>query len=230
MISENVLRIKNRIEAICSKLNRDTKQVCIVAVSKGRTVLQIEEVINAGITDIGENKVQEALLKYNELEAKGFKTTLRWHMVGHLQTNKVKDAVRIFDLIHSVDSVRLAAEINKEARKINKVQDILVEVNISRDPAKYGLKPEDTQDTVRQISDFKNIRIKGLMGIAPQVDDQQKTRSCFRQLKELFENINKLPVTNHQLQFLSMGMTDDFEVAVEEGSNMIRLGRKIFEG
>jgi len=231
MISENILRIKKRIETICAKLNRDAAQVRIVAVTKGRTASQIEEVIKAGLTDIGENRVQEAFTKYKELSTMDYGLwTIKWHMIGHLQTNKVKDAVRIFDLIHSVDSLRLAAEINKEAQKADKIQEILVEVNIAKDPAKFGFKPEVSEDAIKEISVFENIRIKGLMTIAPAVDNPEKTRQYFRELKKIFDNINQLPITNHQFEFLSMGMSDDFAVAIEEGSNMIRLGRVIFEG
>lgn len=231
MISENILRIKKRIETICAKLNRDAAQVRIVAVTKGRTAFQIEEVIKAGLTDIGENRVQEAFTKYKELLTMDYGLlTIKWHMIGHLQTNKVKDAVRIFDLIHSVDSLRLAAEINKEAQKADKIQEILVEVNIAKDPAKFGFKPEVSEDAIKEISVFENIRIKGLMTIAPAVDNPEKTRQYFRELKKIFDNINQLPITNHQFEFLSMGMSDDFAVAIEEGSNMIRLGRVIFEG
>lgn len=233
MIAENVLRIKKRIEEICAKLNKDAAQISIVAVSKGRTVLEIEEAINAGLTNIGENKVQEAFVKYNQLFGVSQKPItdnlkpIRYHMVGHLQTNKVKEAVRMFELIHSVDSARLAAEINKEAKKLNKIQDILVEVNIAKDPDKFGLSPQQVQETIKEMSYFKNIEVKGLMTIAPVVDNPEETRSFFRLLRELRDNLK--PITHNLLPILSMGMSDDYEIAIEEGSNMIRLGRAIFE-
>jgi pyridoxal phosphate enzyme (YggS family) len=237
MIRENILKIKARIASICARLNRDPDLITIVVVSKERTLEQIKEVITAGITDIGENRVQEALSKYYEItkqrnnettSQRNNETTIKWHMVGHLQTNKVKEAVKIFDLIQSVDSLRLAAEIDRQAAKINKIQDILVEVNTSLEATKFGLKPEAVIEFIKEIAQSKNIKIKGLMTIAPIVDNPEKTRPYFKILKELRDNINELRTTNYELRTLSMGMTDDFEVAIEEGANMVRLGRAIF--
>jgi len=232
MIKENLLKIKERISLVCSKTNRDPNSITIVAVSKGRTVERIKEAIAAGITDIGENKVQEALVKFNELRTQELASsrTIKWHMVGHLQTNKVKTAVKIFDLIHSVDSLDLAAEIDKQAARINKIQDILIEVKTSPETTKFGLKPEEKVEVIQEIVKFKNINTKGLMTIAPIVDNPKETRSYFRKLRELRDEINALSTVNSQLSALSMGMTDDFEIAIEEGSNMVRLGRALFEG
>jgi len=222
MIRENISRIKARIPS----------GVIIVAVSKTRTPRQLKEAIEAGITDIGENRVQEAFLKYNSLRTCGLANlrTIKWHMVGHLQTNKVKEAVKIFDLIHSVDSIHLAGEIAKQAAGINKIQDILIEVKTSPEAAKFGLEPDETAAVIKEISGLKNINIKGLMTIAPIVDDPEKARPYFRTLRELRDEINRLSVLKSPLSILSMGMTDDFGAAVEEGSNMVRLGRAIFEG
>ena len=228
MIKDNVLKIKERIAIICTKIKQDPGLITIVAVSKSRTIQQIREAIEAGITDIGENRVQEALLKYNAIRTTQYAPHIKWHMVGHLQTNKVKDAVRIFDLIQSVDSLRLAEEINKQAAKINKIQDILIEVKTSPEATKFGFKPEEVIEATGEISQFKNLNIKGLMTIAPLVGNPEEDRPYFRILRELKEQINQL--TNHQLTILSMGMTDDFEAAIEEGSNMVRVGRAIFEG
>ncbi len=235
MIRENILKIKERISSICSKSNRDSDSIAIVAVSKGRSIQQIKEAIEAGIIDIGENRVQEALLKYNDMrylpvgQAGAISDKqIKWHMVGHLQTNKVKDAVRIFDLIQSVDSIHLASEMDKQAAKINKIQEILVEVKTSPEAAKSGVLAQEAAGLIKTILELKNIRVRGLMTIAPIVDDPEKARPYFRILRELKEQINQL--TNHQLTILSMGMTDDFEAAIEEGSNMVRVGRAIFEG
>lgn len=225
MIKENVPRIRQRILKVCSKINRDPGKITIIAVSKGRVLEQIKEAIDAGINDIGENRVQEAIAKFNALRTMNYK--LRTHMVGHLQTNKVKDAVRIFDLIQSVDSLRLAEEIDKQADKINKIQDILIEIKTSPEESKFGLKADEAIEVITELTKFKNINIKGLMTIAPIADNPEKSRPYFRLLKELKDKINQL--TNHQLTILSMGMTDDFEIAIEEGSNMVRLGRAIFE-
>jgi len=220
-VKENIFRIKERIP----------DSVTIVAVSKGRTVEQIREAVAAGITDIGENRVQEAIVKQSSSGAQELRSSgaLRWHMVGHLQTNKVKEAVKIFDLIHSVESLRLAAEIDKQAAKINKVQDILLEVKTSTEATKFGLKPKDTIEVIKVAAKFKNINIKGLMTIAPLLDNAEKSRPYFRMLRELKDKINELRTLNSELNILSMGMTDDYEVAIEEGSNMVRLGRAIFE-
>jgi hypothetical protein len=229
MIADNILRLRERINLVCSRINRDPNSIKIVAVCKGRAVGKIKEAILAGITEIGENKVQEALTKYNDLQ---FATPrlhsgqvsdkqIKWHMVGHLQTNKVKEALKIFDLIQSVDSLHLAQEIDKQAARINKIQDILIEVNTSGETAKFGFKPDETIEAIKEIAKLKNVSIKGLMTIAPVVDDSEKTRPYFRHLRKIFGAVNQLPI-------LSIGMTDDFEVAIEEGSNMIRLGRAIF--
>lgn len=231
MIDKNILKVKERISSICYKVNRDPNSITIVAVSKGKNIEQIKEVVCAGITNIGENRVQEALIKYNELRTTNYDfRAVRWHMVGHLQTNKVKETIRIFDLIHSVDSLHLASEINKRSGVINKSQDILIQVNCSYETTKFGLKPNEVVEVIKKLSEFKNIDIKGLMTIAPLVDNPQKTRPYFRMLKDLRDKINELSVVSGQLSVLSMGMTDDFEIAIEEGSNMVRLGRVIFEG
>ncbi|MDP2938140.1 MAG: YggS family pyridoxal phosphate-dependent enzyme [Candidatus Omnitrophota bacterium] len=223
MIKENVSRIRQQILKVCSKINQDPGKITIIAVSKGRGAEEIKEAIAAGITDIGENKVQEALAKHKELSTIDYRlSTVKWHMVGHLQTNKVKDAVKIFDLIQSVDSVRLAEEIDKQADKINKIQDILIEIKTSPEESKFGLKADEAIEVIEDIVKLKNINIKGLMTIAPLVDNPEKTRPYFRLLRELRDRVNELRV-------LSMGMTEDFQIAIEEGSNMIRLGRAIFE-
>lgn len=229
MIKDNILKIKGRVKSVCSKINIDPNSIIIVCVSKNRTVEQIKEVISSGLTNIGENRVQEALLKFNDLRlVRGDKPICR-HLVGHLQTNKAKEAVGIFDLIHSVDSRHLAEEINKQAARINKVQEILVEVKTSPEAAKSGIKPEKTVEFVQEISRLTNIRVIGLMTIAPLVDDPQNSRPYFRALRELRDRINERSALSCQLSALSMGMTDDFEIAIEEGSNMIRLGRAIFD-
>ena len=151
-------------------------------------------------------------------------------MVGHLQTNKVREAVAIFDLIHSVDSLRLAEEINKQAARINKVQDILIEVKTSPEATKYGLMPQDAPAFVKDASGLRNLKVKGLMTIAPLADNPQQSRSYFKALREIFDYINGLSAPSQRLSILSMGMSEDFEVAIEEGSNMVRIGRAIFEG
>lgn len=227
-IVRNIDRIRQVISALCAKAGRNPREITIVAVTKGRTVEQIREVIAQDIADIGENRIQEALIKYDTIPAARYAPRLKWHMIGHLQTNKVIEAVRLFDLIQSVDSPRVAEEINRQAQRFNKVQDILVEVNISAEPSKFGVQPDDTFELIEKIAGLKNIRIKGLMGIAPITGTPEKSRPYFRMLKELSEKIDwRLPAAVRK-PIISMGMSDDFVVAIEEGANMIRLGRAIF--
>jgi pyridoxal phosphate enzyme (YggS family) len=228
MIRDNVLRVKERIALSCSKINRNPDEITIVAVSKGRGPEQIREAVEAGITDIGENRVQEAVLKYNAIGSIISDKRINWHLAGHLQTNKAKAALNLFDLIQSVDSIHLAEEINKQADRINKIQDILVEIKTSPEETKFGVRYDEAIEVITGISGFKNIRIKGLMTVAPLADNPQNLRPYFKMLKELKDKINQL--TNYHLTILSMGMTDDFEIAIEEGANMVRLGRAIFEG
>ncbi|MCU0666788.1 MAG: YggS family pyridoxal phosphate-dependent enzyme [Candidatus Omnitrophica bacterium] len=218
-----------RVGQACLKANRDPSEITIVAVAKGRSAQEIQEVLQQGISDIGENKVQEAVLKFNQLSAIcHLPFAIKWHMIGHLQTNKVKDAVRIFDLIHSVDSLRLAEEIDRQAAKINKVQQILLQIKTSPEETKFGLSPDDAVLVIKQIASLKNIKLKGLMTIAPLVSAPEEARPYFRQLRELRDKIYSLKLTAYSLQ-LSMGMSDDFEIAIEEAATIIRLGRAIFE-
>ena len=230
MISENILALRRRIAAVCSGINKPTSSVIVVAVSKGRAVEQIKQAVDCGIADIGENRVQEAFLKYNILRPNTYDLRpIRWHMVGHLQTNKVKEAVRIFDLIQSVDSLRLAGEIDKEAAKIGKVQEILIEVKTSPEETKSGVRPPEVIKLMEAMQGLKNISVRGLMTIAPIVSKPEDARPYFKMLRELKDKINASRAKGHELTILSMGMTDDFEVAIQEGANMVRLGRAIFE-
>ncbi len=242
MIKKNLLNIKERIASACVRNGREAAGVTLVCVCKNRSSGEIQQVLEAGITDIGENKVQEALLKYNQLSAKCISLPVRqaggrqalnaikWHMVGHLQTNKVKDAVKIFDLIHSVDSLHLAWEIDKQAAKIDKVQDILIEVNISGEESKFGVEFGQLPKLVKAVSELKNVRLQGLMTMAPTADDSEKARPYFRKLRELKDQINGLNGQNeiNELTHLSMGMSNDFEAAIEEGATIVRIGRAIF--
>jgi len=231
MINDNIAKVKERIVASCVRAGRNPAEITIVCVSKDRTVEQIKQALVAGLTDIGENRVQEALLKFRHLTPNSqHLTPIRWHMVGHLQTNKVKDAVRIFDLIHSVDTLHLAQEIDKQAAKIGKVQDVLIQVNTAKEPGKFGLSVNQVLSVIQEMAKLKNLCIKGLMTIAPLVDDAEKARPYFRLLRELKETAHNIKTIPCELNILSMGMTNDFEVAIEEGATMIRLGRAIFEG
>jgi len=228
MIEQNYRNVMRRIAAASLRAGVSAGEVELVAVSKGRSVEEIAEALRAGITDIGENRVQEAVLKYNSIPNMQCPIRPKWHMVGHLQTNKARDAVRIFDLIHSVDSLRLAEEIDRQAARSGKVQDILIEVKTSPEDSKYGIGPDELPLLIEGINALGNIRLQGLMTVAPAVDHPEKARPYFKMLKELFDFANtRLPI-DRRLSTLSMGMTDDFEVAIEEGSTMVRLGRCLF--
>ncbi len=217
MIKENLDKIRQRISQACVRAGTDPCGIMLVCVAKGRSDQEILEAIDAGITLVGENRVQEASQKY-KLAPRAL-----WHMVGHLQSNKVKEALKIFDLIHSVDSLSLAQEINRQAFKINKVQDILLEVKTSPEETKSGFAASAVARAAEQIAELKQVRIKGLMTIAALGDSAESARPYFSALRRLRDKLNPD-------WLLSMGMSDDFEVAIEEGANIIRLGRAVFEG
>jgi len=226
MIAENIKRVGERISASCLKIKRNPTEIILVCVAKGRSITEIKEAISFGLKHIAENRIQEALLKYNQIRQEPG-SRLKWHMIGHLQRNKVKDAVKLFDLIHSVDSLRLAQEIDQEAGKINKVQDILLEVKTSPEATKTGFVPEELAKAAESISGLTNLKVKGLMTIAPfgapAGQSAESARPYFRRLRQLRDDLDKN-------WLLSMGMSDDFEIAIEEGADLIRLGRLIFEG
>jgi hypothetical protein len=182
------------------------------------------EAIREGVKIIGEARVQEAIGKFHQIGRGG----VEWHLVGHLQRNKAKRAVEIFDLIHSVDTASLASEIDRRARAIGKVQRILIQVNVSGESTKFGIPPSEVLSTILQIRELPNIKIQGLMTIAPLTKMEEKVRMCFRGLRELFDDIKRKSLDGIEMRYLSMGMTDDFEVAIEEGANMVRIGRAIF--
>ncbi len=223
MISDNVQKIKQKIREVCLKTGRNPEEVTIVAVTKTVPVERIIEVINAGIYDIGENKVQELLEKRKLIE------NVRWHFVGHLQTNKVKYIVDFVYLIHSVDSFKLALEIEKRAKRINRIVDVLIEVNTSGEQTKYGVKPEEALNLVRQISEnCEYVRVNGLMTVAAYLPNPENVRPMFRTLRELRDEISKFNFRNVEMRHLSMGMSNDYEVAVEEGATIVRIGTAIF--
>jgi len=223
MIAENLNSVTQRIARCCEKIGRSPESVELICVVKEADIDAIQTVLGLSVKNLGENKVQEAGAKFRVIGDKAC-----WHLVGHLQTNKVKDALKIFSLIHSVDSIHLAQAIDKEARRIDKVQDILVQVNTSGEKTKFGLATDEVFEFLKEAALYPNINIKGLMTIAPEVKDPEAVRPCFKALRELRDRINGLKLTAYSLQLLSMGMTNDFEVAIEEGSTMVRIGRAIF--
>jgi len=222
-IENNLEIINEKIKKASLKVNRNPQEIKLVAVTKTATIEQIKEAISAGVKIIGENKVQEAKEKYQILTG-----NTEWHLVGHLQTNKVKYAVEIFDLIHSVDSIKLAKEIDKRSLQFGMMTNVLVEVNVSEEETKYGIKPEEVEPFLKEISGFSRIKVRGLMTIAPISEDQEEVRPYFRKLRELSKEIKSKNIKNVKMDCLSMGMTEDFEVAIEEGANMVRIGRGIF--
>ena len=229
VIRENIIKVREQVARACAVSGRQSSDVALIAITKNRVPEEIIQAIDSGISDIGENKVQEISRKIGQLRPVLDGNNVRLHMVGHLQTNKVKEAVKLFDLIHSVDSVKLAAEIDKEAQKISKLQDILVQVNTSYEESKSGFAPQEVIESVLEIAKLRNISIKGLMTMAPVVKDSQEARVFFKNLRDIRDKINGLAVTSFPLKHLSMGMSDDFEAAVQEGATMIRVGRAIFE-
>ena len=222
-IKKNLEIIKEKIKKAALKADRNPEEIKLVAVTKTATIEQIKDAINAGIKIIGENKVQDAKEKYQILNA-----NTEWHLIGHLQTNKVKYAIEIFDCIQSVDSIKLAKEIDKRSLQFGKAASVLIEVNVSGEKTKYGIKPEEVEPFIKEISEFSRIRVSGLMTIAPIAEDQEEVRPYFRKLRNLFKEIKGKNIKNIKMDYLSMGMTDDFEVAIEEGANMVRIGRGIF--
>ncbi len=197
--------------------------VQLVAVTKNHDIYAMREAIDAGADVVGENRIQEAKEKYKTLDR-----DVTWHLIGHLQTNKAKDAVKIFDLIHSVDSLHLAQEINKCAEKQEKVQEILLQINLAKEESKSGVYEENLQEVLSQIAELQNIRLRGLMCIAPNYDDIEKTRPLFRRMYEIFQDVKEIPEFAANIKYLSMGMSHDYKIAVEEGSNMVRVGTSIF--
>lgn len=213
--AENFRAILTEIEQA-----RKREEIILVAVTKNHGVEKMREVIDAGAKHIGENRVQEAAEKFQTLSR-----TVTRHLIGHLQTNKAKAAVKLFDVIQSVDSRHLAAALDKAAAQLDKVQDILIQVNLAREPQKSGVLPEDLNALINFVEGSKNLRLRGLMMIAPDFPDVEECRPLFRQMRELFD---ELKTSRRHFDFLSMGMTHDYKVAVEEGANLVRIGTAIF--
>ncbi len=222
-ISENLENVLECIKASCLEADRREDAVKLIAVTKTYGAEAINEAIDLGVTDIGENRVQEIMEKYDLVKP------VRWHLIGHLQKNKVKYIIDKVELIHSVDSTELAREINKQAQKINKIQKVLLEVNVSGEESKFGIKPEECAELCRSIaSEFPCVKIEGLMTVAPYTDDQRALEKVFTQLKGLGEEISAESIQNVDMNELSMGMTNDYPLAVRCGATMVRVGTGIF--
>ena len=223
MISEQLQTVRNEIAQACKRSGRNPEDVTLIAVSKTKPVSMIEEAIQAGQTVFGENKVQELCSKYEVLPK-----NLTWHLIGHLQRNKVKYIADKAALIHSVDSLRLAQTIDQEGKKHNRVIPVLVEVNVAEEDTKFGVSVSETLPLIEEISKLSHVRVQGLMTIAPYVDDPEENRPVFRRLKQLSVDISSKNMNNVYMDILSMGMTNDYQVAVEEGATMVRVGTGIF--
>ena len=223
MIRENIDRINAEKAKYAESVGKTEQDVLLVAVTKTRTADEINEAIDAGITDIGENKVQEVVDKFDHVKP------VRWHLIGHLQTNKVKYIIDKVCMIHSVDSMKLAKEIDKRAGQHGVTMDILIQVNAAQEESKFGITTDDTKQLILDIlEECPNIRILGLMHIAPAAEDPNEVRQYFAQVKELYEECGKIDHPHLEFKYLSMGMSHDFGVAIEEGSNLIRVGTSIF--
>ena len=220
-IAQNIAEIRERIARAAASVGRLPEEVTIVAVTKFRDPDEIMHAVGAGLRILGENRVQEAKAKYGLLPE-----DVTWHMIGHLQRNKAREAVAVFDCIHSLDSVRIADEVEKRCAALEKTMDVLLEVNVSGEEAKYGLKPDEVEDVVRHVLTLPHLSLKGLMTMAPFVDDPETVRPVFRGLRELRDRINDAGLC--RLTELSMGMTQDYEVAVQEGATLVRIGSAIF--
>jgi pyridoxal phosphate enzyme (YggS family) len=220
-IRDNLQLVQERIEKAAQRAGRKPEEIILVAVTKTVEVPRIWEAISAGVQHIGENRVQEAQEKIKDI---GNKVT--WHMIGHLQTNKVKQALDLFQLIHSVDSLKLARELSKRAEAKNQTVDILIQINLAHEETKFGFPVEKIQENVQEIAALPRLAIKGLMTIPPLAENPEHTRPYFKKLREISEELRKIPQV--EMKFLSMGMTNDFEVAIEEGANMVRIGTAIF--
>lgn len=222
-VKENISSIREKMHQVCEKNGIDESQVHLIAVTKTYEADVINAAIDFGIRDIAENRVQEITRKYDAICE-----NVKWHLIGQLQTNKVKYIIDKVSLIHSVDSIKLANEIQKHAERIGKVQDVLIQVNIAGEVQKSGISKAMLPDVLEHIKTLSNVRVCGLMNIAPFVDDPETLRSDFREMKKLFDSLNEYKSDHIKAIYLSMGMSSDFEVAISEGANMIRIGTSIF--
>ncbi|MGN0355454.1 MAG: YggS family pyridoxal phosphate-dependent enzyme [Muricoprocola sp.] len=223
MIRENYNSVLDNVKKACIRSNRNPEDVTLIAVSKTKPVSMIEELLPLGVVDFGENKPQELKEKYEVLPK-----NLKWHMIGHLQRNKVKYIIDKACMIHSLESLRLAETIQSEAEKRNIIMPVLVEVNVAEEDSKFGLKMDDVIPFIENVANYPNIQVNGLMTIAPFVSDPEENREYFRNLYHLFVDIKERNIDNVNMCNLSMGMTNDYEVAIEEGATFVRVGTGIF--
>ena len=222
-IQRNLHRIQREIGQACQRAGRAEGEVTLIAVSKTKPIELLREAYDGGTREFGENRVQELLSKIPLMPS-----DVRWHLIGHLQTNKVRQVIGKTCLIHSVDSLKLAGEIEKESKRQDVVTDILLEVNVAREESKFGFLLEEVEEALKTIGGFPHVRVRGLMTVAPFVEDAEKNRAVFRKLYEFYVDMKTKNIDNGSMTILSMGMTGDFGVAVEEGATMVRVGTGIF--
>ena len=222
-VAENIAEIRNNIEIAAKRAGRNPEDILLLAVSKTMEVPRIKAAVECGLNELGENRVQEIMEKYEPMGE-----NVKWHLIGHLQTNKVKYIIDKVVLIHSVESLKLAEEINKQAKKHNVVADVLVEINMAKEDSKFGIMPEDAESFIRELSELDGIRVRGLMTVAPFVENGEENRIYFRNMKQLLVDINAKNINNINMDVLSMGMTGDYMTAIEEGATIVRVGTGIF--
>ncbi len=224
MIKERLKEVQENIASAKARRSPDKQQdVLLIAVTKNHDIHAMREAIDAGVTDIGENRIQEAKEKFETLDR-----DVTWHLIGHLQTNKAKQAVKIFDIIHSIDSLHLAEAVNNAAANIGKVQKVLVQVNLAKEDSKSGIYAEDMEELLHKVDEMPNLQLMGLMCIAPNYEDVEECRPLFAKMYKIFNRVKEMTFQTANILYLSMGMTHDYQIAVEEGSNMVRVGTGIF--
>ena len=223
MLKDNLTNVEANMQAACEKSSRRRSEITLIAVSKTKPVEMLQEIYDAGVRDFGENKVQEICEKYDKLPR-----DIRWHMIGHLQRNKVKYIIDKVCMIHSVDSYRLAEEINIQAKKRQIVMPVLIEVNVAGEQTKFGVSKEDAILLAQEMSHLDNLHVQGLMAVAPYVEDPEDNRKYFRLIRKLAVDIQRKNIDNIDMHALSIGMTGDYAVAIEEGATMVRVGTGIF--
>ncbi len=221
-IADNIKSVEEKIEKACQRAGRKREDVLLLAVSKTVEVPRIMEAVNLGLNELGENKPQEINRKYPEIQ------NVKWHQIGHLQTNKVKYIIDKVCLVHSLDSVKLAQEIDKRGKASDIVMNVLIEINIANEEAKHGVPYEEAERLALEVSKFDNVRVKGLMCVAPFVENPEDNRKYFKKMYKLFVDIGAKNYDNIDMEYLSMGMTNDYEIAIEEGANIVRVGTGIF--
>lgn len=221
-LEEKIHLVQNNIECAAKKSGRSKDDILLVAASKMQNVDKIKEVQNNGLSVFGENKAQELLEKYPYID------NVKWHFIGHLQKNKVKYIIDKVELIHSVDSIELLEEIDKRSKSINKVMPVLIQINIGKEETKSGINEDEVDSFLESAMKYKNIKISGFMAIPPKVEDKEDSRVYFMRMRSLFDRIRDLKCSQLNIKYLSMGMTNDYEIAIEEGANMVRVGTGIF--